>query len=85
MKILVEGEPSTTFQMGEQVTISDGDFNLELIFEGKGRLTGHIHRGNRPGQLLAKGESRFDAHDWHLFLRGDEPETAMVTMRIKGG
>ncbi len=72
LTIRVNGQTATCFALGDLIQVSDGAFNMDLRFEGEGRCTGHIHRGNRPGQLLAKGGGRFDAYDWHIFLRGGE-------------
>lgn len=70
--ILVEGEAATTFQVDEKLQITSGSFIFGVTFqvkEGEAKFFGHIGRGSRPAQLLTKGQHRFDAYDWQLFLR----------------
>lgn len=71
-QILVEGKPSTTFELGQKVEIESSSRKIELLFdciEGTGQFLGHISRGNRPSQVEVKGDKRFLAYDWHLFIR----------------
>jgi hypothetical protein len=71
-KIKVDQQASSTFELGQLVTIESEQRKLDLTFEqieGKGQFLGHLMRGNRPCQMSAKGEERFKAHDWHLLLR----------------
>ena len=72
MEFLVSGHKSSTFKLGEPVSIDDGSCRLELIFtleEGEGRFLGHRMLGNRPSQLDNKGSQRFRVYDWQVFLR----------------
>jgi len=72
MQISVEGMPSTTFQLGQDVVILNSQRKISMNFEihhGEGQLFGHIMKGNRPSQILNKGKNRFDAFDWQIFLR----------------
>jgi len=71
-KITVGGRTSTTFKLGEDVLLEDGNMNITVNFqihEGDGQFLGHIMKGNRPSQVSLKGEHRFDAFDWQIFLR----------------
>lgn len=71
-RILVEGIPATTFSLSDKVQFKSGPYTFTLTFElveGSGDFVGHIARGNRPSQLALKGENRFRAYDWHIFLR----------------
>lgn len=72
MRILVNSQPSTTFQLGETVQwVGDGmDFSLSAsVIQGEGRFFGHIMRGNRPSQEWIMGKQRFNSYDWIVFLR----------------
>jgi hypothetical protein len=72
LKILVEGQAATTFRLGEKLLISDGEMEIEVVFtlvSGHGGFYGHIMRGNRPSQTDLKGNHRFEAYDWQIFLR----------------
>ena len=51
---------------------------LELV-EGEGRFLGHRMLGNRSAQKGAKGNARFEAFDWLVFLRTIQRE---ATCRI---
>lgn len=72
MNIQVNNEYSSTFELGQVVTIESGERKIMLVFElleGEGEFFGHLMRGNRPSQAGARGENRFISYDWHLFLR----------------
>lgn len=72
LKILVEGTPSSTFELGQNVSLHSNDFNFGIKFElveGEGQFFGHVMRGNRSNQDSNKGDNRFKSYDWHLFLR----------------
>lgn len=72
VKIRVEGKRSSTFELGQTVTIESEGCVIALEFkciEGKGQFLGHLMRGNRPSQLDVKGENRFKSYDWVLFVR----------------
>ena len=90
LKWTVGGVPATTFQLGDQLNVQDEAFGCSILCEkvsGDGEFFGHLMRGNRPGQLLAKGEDRFDAYDWHLFVRTvrrQDPCTLRLTLSFSG-
>lgn len=68
----VNGHTASTFELGQPLTLFFGTHQLELIFnlvEGEGDFLGHVMRGNRPSQIDHKGEKRFHAYDWTIFLR----------------
>ncbi|MFI0435651.1 MAG: hypothetical protein ACH350_08020 [Parachlamydiaceae bacterium] len=68
----INGLPATTFCLGETLDILFKRHRLSLVFdliEGKGDFLGHIMLGNRPSQIDLKGEKRFQAYDWTIFLR----------------
>lgn len=72
MKIGIDGQSATVFELGQKVTIQSGSRLISLMFElteGKGQFLGHLMRGNRPAQIGLKGNNRFNAYDWHLVLR----------------
>lgn len=63
---------ATTFLIGDEIKISSPPISLELKFkieEGEGHFMGHFMRGNRPSQVSLKGEKRYNAFDWQIFLR----------------
>lgn len=71
-EFLVAGKRSSTFHIGETVSLSSAQMRLTLDFfleEGEGKFLGHRMLGNRPSQLEAKGARRFHAYDWMIFLR----------------
>jgi len=71
-EFLVSDQKASTFTMQDVVIIKDKQLELDLSFEvleGEGRFFGHRMLGNRPAQLENKGEARFDAYDWQVFLR----------------
>lgn len=66
------GRSSSTFELGQEMTIDLGGHQLSLVFdllEGEGAFLGHVMKGNRPSQIDLKGENRFQAYDWTIFLR----------------
>jgi hypothetical protein len=68
----LNGQASNTFELGQKINFSLGQKQLSLVFdllEGEGNFLGHIMRGNRPSQVNQKGDKRFHAYDWTLFLR----------------
>ena len=70
--IRVDGLRSSTFELGQSVTIQLGNRMFSLSFEcleGNGNFLGHIMRGNRPSQIEIKGENRFKSYDWAFFMR----------------
>lgn len=67
--LLVNGEKSTVFQLGDQVTIQTPKKTVPLTFkvlEGEGIFMGHISRGNRPAQVCTQG---FTSYDWKISIR----------------
>lgn len=72
LEITVNDKKATTFNFRDDIHIkSDGmHFSLKFVFvEGDARMMGHIHPGNRPAQLDLKGDHRFSAYDWEIYLR----------------
>ena len=84
LRISVEGNRVTAFQLGEEIKLYSNDFLISLILDDdfKGieeekqkkikeeeRFFGHIMRGNRPSQICCKGKHRFSAFDWKVYLR----------------
>jgi len=77
-KIQVEGSASTVFKLGETVGVEMERLKFSIRFElveqsakgiGSSQFIGHIMRGNRPSQTMVRGENRFAAYDWQIFLR----------------
>lgn len=71
-QFFVASQRSTTFLPGEPVAIHSGGLSFEMTFtvpEGDGRFWGHLHLGNRPGQIGCKGESKHDAFDRVIAFR----------------
>jgi|GEM_PF-5302811 len=69
VSFLVEGEKSSTFQMGEKLEIRTNDSLIKVQFSkinGEGDFFGHFRRGNRPNQL---DKDLFSAYDYLLDLR----------------
>lgn len=72
MGFLVEDHKSSTFQMGETLSIKDSQCSFTLAFlqeEGQGKFLGHRMLGNRPSQVANKGQKRYEAYDWMIFPR----------------
>lgn len=70
--IKVNSHAANTFEMGQTVTIESGKMKISIqfsILEGSGQFLGHLMRSNRPSQICAKGQQRFNAYDWHLAMR----------------
>lgn len=66
------GLSSSTFELGHEMKIELGGHQLSLVFDlldGEGAFLGHVMKGNRPSQIDLKGENRFQAYDWTIFLR----------------
>lgn len=71
-QIRIDGEASNTFKLGQVVEVMYGGLSLNVQFdllEGEGHFFGHLMRGNRLSQIALKGNQRFKAYDWTLFLR----------------
>jgi len=71
-KIMVKGKKSTTFLLGEKIEVITDALKIQIHFElveGSGDFFGHIMRGNRPSQVALRGENRYNAYDWQLFVR----------------
>lgn len=68
----VEEHKASTFTLGERVTVRSGSLAFKISFlliEGEGKFLGHRMLGNRPSQLSNKGNQRYNAYDWQIFLR----------------
>lgn len=71
-QIMVDDIPATTFRLGDKVEIISPGLKLSMTFHierGDGHFFGHLMRSNRPSQLAVKGNNRWQAYDWELFLR----------------
>lgn len=69
--ILVNGQKSSTFQLGDALEIfsENKQFTLKLsMISGEGMFFGHIFKANRPGQLYGKKDV-FEGYDWKISLR----------------
>jgi hypothetical protein len=72
VRMTVESKAATTFRLGQKIQLESGNQVLAIRFdllEGEGDFIGHFMRGNRPSQIHAKGEERFQKYDWTVFLR----------------
>lgn len=72
MRLLVNGEASTTFQLGDWIDLLSDGMKVRLQFtltQGEGQFIGHLMPGNRASQLALKHENRFNAYDTLIFLR----------------
>lgn len=65
----INGVPANTFNLGDAVQVKTNDKTFDFKFIGEKGLVGHIMRGNRLSQIAAKGDQRYAAYDWVLFLR----------------
>ncbi len=65
-EIRVNGVKATTFQPGDVIEIRSGSHRFEIIWNAEGKFWGHIHMGNRPGQISS---NKFEAYDWKISLR----------------
>lgn len=83
-----DSKPTNTFALDEEfVIIADNQrFKIKFrLLHGSGDFMGHIVRGNRPAQVLAKGDERFQVYDWMVFLRtvrrspGSKIEVSILT------
>jgi len=89
VEFLVAGNKSSTFKLGEVLTIQDESLLLSLTFtqeHGEGRFFGHRMLGNRPSQLDVKKNQYLDVYDWQVFLRtvGCSPKSQIiVTLQIE--
>lgn len=67
-----KGHQTNTFHLNQPIRLSWDGGAASLMFyliEGEGDFFGHINPGNRPSQISAVGERRFESFDWTLFLR----------------
>ncbi len=87
----VANEACNTFKCGEKITFHCCGRIISISFtvkDGRGKFFGHIMRGNRPSQRGCRGEARFQANDWQIFLRTVEREEecqCKVVMTIEEG
>ncbi|MGH2638627.1 MAG: hypothetical protein ACRDF4_05015 [Rhabdochlamydiaceae bacterium] len=66
------GLKSTTFQLDEPIVVESGGLSFEIVFsllEGDGRFWGHLHLGNRPGQIGCRVTLKHEAFDRMIALR----------------
>ncbi len=86
--ITVANKAANTFLLNDWLQYSSAGLNLAMQFqllEGTGRFFGHIMRGNRPSQIANKGENRYKAFDWQIFLRSvrrPQPCKILCSIRI---
>ncbi|NGX58659.1 MAG: hypothetical protein K940chlam3_01567 [Chlamydiae bacterium] len=72
LDITVNDKKATTFNFNNKIRFKSDqmDFTMKFIFEdGDARMMGHIQPGNRASQVDLKGDNRFKAFDWEIFLR----------------
>ncbi len=63
---------ANSFLLNEKVSFKSRSMEISVQFEqleGEGGFRGHVMLGNRPCQLELKGQKRFNAYDWRIFLR----------------
>lgn len=68
----VDDVAANSFLLGEKVAFKSASMEISMVFEcveGDGAFRGHVMLGNRPSQLEIKGQKRFNAYDWKVFLR----------------
>ncbi|MBS4168925.1 hypothetical protein [Parachlamydia sp. AcF125] len=71
-RIFVDNIPATTFQLNDTLQLKSPLLSFSIQFqltEGEAVFFGHILRGNRPAQILNKGEQRYEAYDWQIAIR----------------
>lgn len=81
VSILVNGEKSLIFYLGDTVSIHTPNLQINLVFkkrEGSGDFIGHISRGNRLNQIACKGLDAYTAYDWQIALRTLRRESAIL-------
>lgn len=69
VSLCVNGEKSTVFRLGDQVTLKTPNKTFRMTFkieEGEGTFMGRISRGNRPAQIFQKKET---SYDWRITIR----------------
>lgn len=72
-------QATITFPLGQTFQLLFKHHRLSLMLElvqGEGNFMGHVMRSNRPSQVDIKGEKRFQAYDWTIFLRTIRRQTA---------
>jgi hypothetical protein len=88
LELTVNSSAATTFKLDQPIAFADQKIKAQATFrllKGEGSFFGHLMRGNRPSQIALKGEGRFQAYDWQLFLRTvrrKEPCLVSVELRI---
>ncbi len=65
--ISVDGMGASAFALGQKVAV--GPFELTFKSASDAVFMGHISRGNRPSQIAARGDRRFETYDWRIALR----------------
>ena len=79
-EIKVNGVRATTFQPGDVIEVQSGNF--AMVWKAEGNFWGHIHMGNRPGQI---SPNKYEAYDWKIALRTIErtkPARVKIDFRI---
>lgn len=69
---LVDGKKASTFAITDPLCIQAKGLDIHARFEvveGEGKFFGHRMMGNRPSQISAEGENRYNAYDWQFFVR----------------
>lgn len=87
----VGGKKATTFQIREDVCLKSEGMIFQINFDHKdheaeegNRFFGHVMPGNRPAQMGLKGQNRFKAFDYQIFLRAVERKTpCRLVARLK--
>lgn len=71
-QIFVGTQKANTFRLGDPVRICAGglEIGIQFLLEGgDAHFQGHLMPGNRLSQRQLKGDHKFAAHDWQIFLR----------------
>jgi hypothetical protein len=84
--ITINEKSATTFEMDDEIKIVTPHLSFSIKFnliEGEGSFKGHLMKGNRSSQISNKGEKRYNAYDWQVFLRTlRRSENCIVRARI---
>lgn len=87
LEFFISEQKASTFLLDEIVLVKDQYLSFNLSFhleEGEGRFLGHLMLGNRPSQLNIKGNARFNAYDWQIFLRTiNRTENTRMRVQLK--
>lgn len=85
LRVLVNGQPATTFRAQDLLTIEDEEMRIELSFLPKeGIFQGHLVKGCHPTELRNFGQNRYAAYQWQLFFRTiSRPEQCKIPMHFR--